>query len=94
MALNLKKPATPKATDKPTTNSDVARFIKEATKSPKSGSTPASNFRLGAAGNEILDTDAAITGQSRTTILKAALLAWSELDEAQKIQFIVNSAKM
>jgi hypothetical protein len=93
MALKLKKPAAPK-TDAPATNADTARFISNAKNAPTSGKTPVTNFRLEPAFTEILSAEATRTGQNKTTIMKAMIVAWEEMDEAHKDRCILKSARM
>ncbi|WP_117051334.1 ribbon-helix-helix protein, CopG family, partial [Klebsiella pneumoniae] len=51
------------------------------------------NFRLSEAFDDILEAEAIRTGQSRTTVLKAALAAFDNLDENQKNHWLLESAK-
>ncbi|HHF8530982.1 TPA: CopG family transcriptional regulator, partial [Escherichia coli] len=43
--------------------------------------------------DDILEAEAIRTGQSRTTVLKAALAAFDNLDENQKNHWLLESAK-
>ncbi len=52
------------------------------------------NFRLTEAYEEILEAEAQRTGQSRTTVLKAALAAFDSLDENLKNHWLLESAKL
>ncbi|ARF52062.1 CopG family transcriptional regulator (plasmid) [Pantoea stewartii subsp. stewartii DC283] len=51
------------------------------------------NFRLTEAYEEILEAEAQRTGQSKTTVLKAALAAFDNLDENLKNHWLLESAK-
>ena len=91
MALKLNVPTIPDG-DKPATNTETARFIAGAVK--KQGSKPKlANFRLTARYDNILDTEVARSGMSRTSVLKAALAAYENLDENQKNYWLLESAK-
>ncbi|PWI77271.1 CopG family transcriptional regulator [Enterobacter sp. CGMCC 5087] len=91
MALKLNVPTIPDG-DKPATNTETARFIAGAIKKqgPK---TKLVNFRITERYDSILDTEAARTGMSRTSVLKAALAAYENLDENQKNYWLLESAK-
>ncbi|EAX3396458.1 CopG family transcriptional regulator [Salmonella enterica subsp. enterica serovar Typhimurium] len=52
------------------------------------------NFRLTEVYKEILEAEASRTGQSKTTILKAALAAFDSLDENRKNHWLLESAKL
>ncbi|WP_449266222.1 CopG family transcriptional regulator [Escherichia coli] len=52
------------------------------------------NFRLTEAYEEILEAEAIRTGQSKTTVLKAALAAFDSLDENRKNHWLLESAKL
>ncbi|EGX7149739.1 CopG family transcriptional regulator [Escherichia coli] len=52
------------------------------------------NFRLTEAYEEILEAEAIRTGQSKTTVLKAALAAFDSLDENLKNHWLLESAKL
>ncbi|MFS7603008.1 CopG family transcriptional regulator [Klebsiella pneumoniae] len=52
------------------------------------------NFRLPAYFEEILEAEAQRTGQSKTTVLKAALAAFDNLDENLKNHWLLESAKL
>lgn len=51
------------------------------------------NFRLTEAYEKILEAEAQRTGQSKTTVLKAALAAFDNLDENQKDHWLLESTK-
>lgn len=91
MALKLNVPTIPGG-DKPATNTETARFIAGAIKKqgPK---TKLVNFRLAERYDNILDTEAARTGMSKTFVLKAALEAYESMDENQKNYWLLESAK-
>lgn len=92
MALKLKTPTVP-ATEVQATNAETARFISGATRKPTPGKAKLVNFRLSEAFDDILEAEAIRTGQSRTTVLKAALAAFDNLDENQKNHWLLESAK-
>lgn len=52
------------------------------------------NFRLSPFFDDILENESTRTGQPRTTVLKAALAAYDQLDENQKNHWLLESAKL
>lgn len=91
MALKLNVPTIP-AGDKPATNTETARFIADAVK--KQGTkTRLVTFKLTARYDSILDTEAARSGMSRASVLRAALTAYESMDENQKNFWLLESAK-
>ncbi|WP_312698641.1 CopG family transcriptional regulator, partial [Escherichia coli] len=52
------------------------------------------NFRLSDGFESILEAEAVRTGQNKTTVLKAALAAFDNMDEAEKNRWILESAKI
>ncbi|HDL6704133.1 TPA: CopG family transcriptional regulator [Yersinia enterocolitica] len=93
MALKLKTPVVP-ATEEQATNAETARFISGANRKPATGKAKLVNFRLSETFDDILEAEATRTGQSRTTVLKAALAAFDNLDENQKNHWLLESAKI
>lgn len=91
MALKLNVPTIP-AGDEPATTTETARFIAGAMR--KQSSKPKlANFRLTPRYDNILDTEVARSGMSRTAVLKAALSAYESLDDNQKNYWLLESAK-
>lgn len=95
MALKLNRPAVPAATEgqPAATSAETARFISEASKKPVKGKGRLVNFRLTEAFEEILEAEAIRTGQSKTTVLKAALVMYNSQDENIKNHWLLESAK-
>ncbi len=75
MALKLNRPNIDES-QQPATNAETARFISGATRAPVAGKPKLMNFRLPAYFEEIPEAEAQRTGQSKTTVLKAALAAF------------------
>lgn len=93
MALKLNTPKLPESNE-PATNAETARFIAGANKKPVTSKAKLQNFRLNESFEAILESGSARTGQSKTTILKAALAAWDNMDENQQNHWILESAKI
>lgn len=95
MALQLNRPVVPEATEEQpaATSAETARFISEANKKPVKGKGRLVNFRLTEAYEEILEAEAIRTGQSKTTVLKAALAMYNSQDENIKNHWLLESAK-
>ncbi|HAV8936329.1 TPA: CopG family transcriptional regulator [Escherichia coli] len=96
MALQLNRPVVPEATEQQpaATSTETARFISEASKKPVKGKGRLANFRLTEAYEEILEAEAIRTGQSKTTVLKAALAMYNSQDENIKNHWLLESAKL
>ena len=92
MALALKRPVV-QNTEKEATNTDTARIISGANRKPTSGKGRLVNFRLSEAFETILETESIRTGQNKTTVLKAALAAYENMDENVKNHWLLESAK-
>ncbi|WP_168403005.1 CopG family transcriptional regulator [Erwinia amylovora] len=93
MALKLNRPVVEESQE-PATNAETARFISGASRKPVTSKARLFNFRLSETFDDILEAEAVRTGQSRTTILKAALAAYDNMEESQKTHWIMESAKM
>lgn len=93
MALKLNRPNIDES-QQPATNAETARFISGATRAPVVGKPKLMNFRLPAYFEDILEAEAQRTGQSKTTVLKAALTAFDNLDENLKNHWLLESAKL
>ncbi|HBW0966171.1 TPA: CopG family transcriptional regulator [Escherichia coli] len=93
MTLKLNRPKLPE-TEGAATNADTARFISGANRRPSSGKGRLVNFRLSDGFESILEAEAVRTGQNKTTVLKAALAAFDNMDEAEKNRWILESAKI
>lgn len=93
MALKLNTPKLPELNE-PATNAETARFITGANKKPATSKAKLLNFRLNESFENILESGAMRTGQSKTTVLKAALAAWDNMDENQQNHWILESAKI
>ncbi|HAL6874134.1 TPA: CopG family transcriptional regulator [Escherichia coli] len=96
MALQLNRPVVPEATEEQpaATSTETARFISEASKKPVKGKGRLVNFRLTEAYEDILEAEAIRTGQSKTTVLKAALAMYNSHDENIKNHWLLESAKL
>ncbi|MBS0883490.1 stability/partitioning determinant [Pantoea sp. JGM49] len=71
----------------------TARFIRQGDSRPSKGTQP-TNFRLPAVIIEMLDEEALATGQNKTTILKAALLAYcTSMDQNEKNRWLLEAPK-
>lgn len=93
MALKLNTPKLPDSNE-PATNAETARFIAGANKKPIAAKAKLHNFRLSENFENILESDSMRTGQSKTTVLKAALAAWDNMDENQKNHWFLESVKI
>lgn len=93
MALKLNTPKIPESNE-PATNAETARFIAGANKKPVTAKAKLLNFRLNENFEGILESEAMRTGQSKTTVLKAALAAWDNMDENQRNHWLLESAKI
>lgn len=93
MALKLNTPKIPES-NKPATNAETARFIAGASKKNATSKAKLLNFRLNENFEGILESEAIRTGQSKTTVLKAALAAWDNMDENQRNHWLLESAKI
>lgn len=93
MALKLNTPKLPELNE-PATNAETARFITGANKKPVTSKAKLLNFRLNESFESILESGSMRTGQSKTTVLKAALAAWDNMDENQQNHWILESAKI
>ncbi|MDN8602263.1 CopG family transcriptional regulator [Citrobacter sp. S2-9] len=96
MTLRLNRPTVPAATDEQpaATNAETARFISEANKKPVKSKGRLVNFRLSESYEDILEAEAIRTGQSKTTVLKAALAMYDSQDENIKNHWLLESAKL
>lgn len=95
--MKLKKPSFQNPTDitsRPTTNASTARFIAEGDRRPDNGKLVPATFRLPRPTTETLEDEAGRTGQTKTAILKAAILAYSYLDENEKNKWLLESMKL
>lgn len=92
MALKLNRPNIDES-QQPATNAETARFISGATRAPVVGKPKLMNFRLSAHFEDILEAEAIRTGQSKTTVLKAALAMYNNQDENIKNHWLLESAK-
>lgn len=96
------KPASPapaQAADRPdpapqgSVKGSTARFIRQGDSRPSRGTQP-TNFRLPTGIIEMLDEEAQATGQNKTTILKAALLAYcTSMDQNEKNRWLLEAPK-
>lgn len=93
MALKLNRPNIDES-QQPATNAETARFISGATRTPVVGKPKLMNFRLSAHFEDILEAEAIRTGQSKTTVLKAALAMYNSQDENIKNHWLLESAKI
>lgn len=93
MSLKLRRPDISPKAEGQVTNTETARFISGASKNVKNGKSKLTNFRLSKNFEDILEIEAMRTGQHKTTVLKAALLAYNNLDENQRNFWLLESAK-
>lgn len=93
MALKLNRPVVQESQE-PATSAETARFISGASRKPVTSKARLFNFRLSETFDDILEAEAVRTGQSRTTILKAALAAYDSMEENKKTHWIMESAKL
>ncbi|ENY9323501.1 stability/ partitioning determinant [Salmonella enterica] len=93
MAMILNKPAVNTVENKPSAH-EVARFIADGDKRPTKGRAVTRTYRLNPVFIDLMEADAQRTGQNNTDILKAALAAWSQLDDNQKNHWLLEAAKM
>ena len=71
----------------------LARFIAEGDKRPSKNVSKPLNFRFPNEYVELLESEAEKTGMNKTIVLKAALLALSQLDENQKNIYLLEAAR-
>ncbi|WP_198600903.1 CopG family transcriptional regulator [Escherichia coli] len=76
-----------------TSNLNITTHAEDISKQT-TGKSRLLNFRLTEAYEEILEAEAIRTGQSKTTVLKAALAAFDSLDENRKNHWLLESAKL
>ncbi|RMU17945.1 Stability/partitioning protein [Pseudomonas amygdali pv. lachrymans] len=72
----------------------TARFIASGDRRPDSGRPIPATFRLPQTVIDALEEEAGRTGQNKTTILKAAVMAYSFLEENEKNKWLLDSMKM
>ncbi|MEY0290331.1 stability/ partitioning determinant [Providencia rettgeri] len=93
--MKLQKPDLDLTDSSAETKNSTTQFIKAGDKRP---TTPnkliPSTFRLPETAISILDTEAERAGQNKTAILKAAILAYSNLDENSKNLALLESFKL
>jgi hypothetical protein len=95
--MKLKKPSFQNPADtatQPTSPASTARFIAEGDRRPDNGKLVPVNFRLPRPTIETLEDEAGRTGQTKTAILKAAILAYSSLNENEKNKWLLESMKL
>lgn len=97
--LKSTSPAPAQAADRPAPEPQVsakgstARFIRQGDSRPSTGTQP-TNFRLPTGIIDMLDEEAQATGQNKTTILKAALLAYcTSMDQNEKNRWLLEAPK-
>ncbi len=94
MTLKLKKP-TVQTTDMHESNQgDTARFISLGDQRPDTGKLISSTYRLPRSAIDILEDEAKRIGQNKTMILKASILAYSNLSENEKNKWLLESMKL
>jgi hypothetical protein len=95
MPIKLKKPTIPAANTTEPKQGDTARFIAGGDRRPDKGAklTP-STFRLPRPVIDMLEDEAERIGQNKTMVLKAAILAYSNLDENAKNTWLLESMKL
>lgn len=92
--MKLTKPDLDLSASSTETKGNTTQFIKAGDKRPvASNKLIPSTFRLPESAISILDTEAERAGQNKTAILKAALLAYSNLDENSKNVALLESFK-
>lgn len=93
MALKLNRPVITAAAAEAATNTETARFIAGAVKKTAKNKGRLLNFRLTEAFEDILEAESVRTGQSKATIMRAALVMYHNQDENAKNYYILESAK-
>lgn len=94
MAMVLNKPnVSVQASETPSAH-DVARFIADGDKRPAKGRAVPRTYRLNQVFIDVMEADAQRMGQGNTDILKAALAAWSSMDDNTKNHWLLEMAKM
>lgn len=93
--MKLQKPDLDLTDSSTETKNSTTQFIKAGDKRPTtSNKLIPSTFRLPESAISILDTEAERAGQNKTAILKAAILAYSNLDENSKNLALLESFKI
>lgn len=96
--MKLKKPSfqlpSVEGSEPLATQTSTARFIASGDRRPDTGKPIPATFRLPQAVIDALEEEAGRTGQNKTTILKAAIMAYSFLDESDKNKWLLDSMKM
>lgn len=96
--MRLKKPAfqlpSVEGSEPVTPQASTARFIASGDRRPDTGKPIPATFRLPQAMIDALEDEAGRTGQNKTTILKAAILAYSFLEENEKNTWLLECMKM
>lgn len=77
-----------------TSQASTARFIASGDRRPDTGKPIPATFRLPQAVIDTLEEEAGRTGQNKTTVLKAAIMAYSFLDENEKNKWLLESMKI
>lgn len=93
--MKLKKPDLDLSASNTETKSNTTQFIKAGDKRPVTSSklTP-STFRLPEAMTDELNNEAERVGQTKTTLLRAAWIAYMRLDEDSKNSALLESFKL
>lgn len=92
MTLKLKKPTIP--TQPVVNQTSTANFIASGDRRPDNGKLTPSTYRLPRSITDILEDEASRAGQNKTMILKAAILAYKNLDENAKNVWLLESLKL
>lgn len=88
--IKLKKPQIDTG-EQPTVSQ--SHFIAEGDRRPDNGKALLCSFRLPPSYVALLEDEVMRSGQNKTAILKAALLAFSEADVNEKNRLLLNSVK-
>ena len=92
--VQLRKPAAQPAPAQPeATQGSTARFIAAGDSRPVTKKSLPTNFRLTPEIIAILDEQAAQSGQNKTTILKAAILAYHHMTENERNAWLLEAPK-
>lgn len=92
--VKLIKPASTPEPANPASKGSTARFIADGDSRPTTRKAQPSNFRLPLEIINMLEEESEATGQSKTTVLKAAILAYhSQLSENEKNRWLLESAR-
>lgn len=91
--VQLRKPSAPAPAQAEAPQGSTARFIAQGDSRPVTKKTQPTNFRLTPEIIAILDEHSAQSGQNKTTILKAAILAYHNMTENERNTWLLEAPK-